>query len=223
MKFIGLQAGHQNIQQNIEPALRVGTGAPGEVDFTVRTRDTLAKILIAKGFQVQVDDANSNGNPSTIGKDFDFYLAIHYEANTHGTGGGFLTAPNPEVDASNTESHRIIEFIKAEYFKNTGIAEHEEWITNAMTYYYMWNVLTARTPCGIIECGVGQDPHDKVILNDPNIVAKAIARGICRAFNVPFDSPQPVPSDLITQIKKIVYGPGWGWDKIAALKKLLPQ
>lgn len=198
-RFIGLQAGHQNIQNNIESLLRGGTGASPsnftpEREWTVKVRDRLGQILISKGFQVQLDDANANGNPNTIGKDFDFYLAIHFEANTHGKGGGFMTAPDPSVDASTKESKRVVDAIKSVYFKETGIEEHEEWITSAMTYYYMWNVLTAKTPCGIIECGVGGDAHDDVILGDINRVATAIARGICQAFNVPFDAPIPVPA-----------------------------
>lgn len=234
MPFIGLQAGHQNTKNNIDPGLRASTGAPGEVDFTVRVRDRLAQILISKGFQVQLDDATANGSVNTIGKDFDFYLAIHYEANTHGKGGGFMTAPDPSVDVSNKESKRIIQCIKDEYFKNTGIEEHEEWITNAMTFYYMWNVLTAKTPCGIIECGVGQDPHDKVILADTDRVCNAIARGICKAFKIQFDTPPatPIPQppqqseidalkSVIQKIKTIAFGKGWPWTKLNAIKEIL--
>jgi len=201
-KLVGLQAGHQFIQNNIDPLLRGGTGAPGEVDFTIRTRDKLGQILQSKGFAVQLDDANANGNSNTTGKDFDFYLAIHYESNNHGSGGGFLTAPDPSVDSANVESKRIIQCLKDEYFKNTGIVEHEEWISNNMTFYYMWNVLTAKTPCGIIECGVGQDPHDSVILADTDRICNAIARGLCKAFNIPFDSPTPPPPDPCANIKQ---------------------
>lgn len=228
MKFIGLQAGHQNIEQNCYIPLRTGTGAPGEKDFTVRVRDRLGQILISKGFQVQLDDANANCNPSTTSKDFDFYLAIHYEANTHGHGGGFMTAPDPSFDAANAESKRVIETLKSEYFKNTGIEEHEEWITLAMTQYYMWGALSAKTPCGIIECGVGQDAHDKVILADTDRVANAIARGLCKAFNVPFDVFIPTPpavdyKQLALSIKEIAYGKGWSWTKVQRIKDALAQ
>jgi len=193
--FIGIQAGHQNIESNCAFALRGGTGAPGEKDNNIRIRDRLGQILISKGFQVQLDDANANCQKNTIGKDFDFYIALHCEANTHGKGGGFLAAPDPAFDSVNIESKRIVKAIKDEYFKNTGIEEHEEWITTAMTQYYMWSSLTAKTPCGIIEMGVAQDAHDKVILADTDRVANAIARGICKAFNIPFDAPQSPQED----------------------------
>jgi len=197
MKFIGLQAGHQNIASNIDPSLRTGTGAPGEMEFNIKLRDALGKLLINKGFQVQLDDANANGSQNTIGKDFDFYLAIHYDANIYGTGGGCISAPDASVDASNAESRRIVDFIRKAYFipytNDTGIVEHPERVNVNMTYYYMWNVLTAKTPCGLIECGVGQDAHDSVILADTDRVASAIAKGICLAFGVQYDTPAPPP------------------------------
>ncbi len=198
LRFIGIQSGHQNIGSNCDLALRPSTGAPGEVTFTVKVRDRLGQILNSKkntdgtkAFTVQLDDANANCDSNTTSKNFDFYLAIHYEADIHNKGGGFMTAPDPSVDVVNSISQKIVTALKSEYFKNTGIEEHEEWISNNMTFYYMWRSLTAPTPCGIIECGVGQNAHDKVILADTDRVANAIARGICKAFNVPFDIPTP--------------------------------
>lgn len=58
----------------------------------------------------------------------------------------------------------------------------------------MWKFLSFKTPCVIIECGVGKDEHDSVILADTERVANAIVRGICKAFNVPFDNPTPSAS-----------------------------
>lgn len=243
--FIGLQAGHQNIQSNCELLLRGGTGAAPagftpERDWTPLVRNKVGALLIARGFQVQLDDANANCSPLTTTKDFDFYLAIHFESNTHGQGGGFMTAPDPSVDASNEKSRAIVAAIKSEYFKNTGIIEHEEWITNNMTFYYMWHSLSAATPCGIIECGVGGDAHDNVILGDIDRIAAGIARGICKAFNIPFDNPPAPPGDPLpfppnehelfvealshlNKIWDIIWGKGWPWAKINQIKKILPK
>lgn len=199
MKLI-IQAGHINIQFNSDTALRSGTGAPGEQKFTLRIANRLSEILRSKGFFVKQTDANANDDVAITKVDWDLFLAIHFEANVHGTGGGFLTAPDPSVDASNAESKRIAQALKDEYFKNTGIAEHEEWITPAMTLYYMWATLSAKTPCVIIECGVGQDPHDSIILADTERVCNAIARGVCKAFGINFDQSTPTPP--ITDWKK---------------------
>jgi metal-dependent amidase/aminoacylase/carboxypeptidase family protein len=59
--------------------------------------------------------------------------------------------------------------------------------------------------------GESIDPHDKVILADTDRVSNAIARGICKAFNVNFDIPVPSPvppqvdnSLLITQLRNTI-------------------
>lgn len=255
MPFIGLQAGHENITSNCDLSLRTGTGAPGEADFTVRIRNRLGEILITKGFQVQLDNANANCQQTTIGKDFDFYLAIHYDANIYGTGGGFITAPDASVDASNTESRRIVSSIRNAYFvpytTDTGIIEHSERNNVNATFYYMWNVLTARTPCGLIECGVGGDPHDSVILADTDRVCNAIAKGLCAAFNIPWQTTTTVTQtttststssssstttllsegykDYLLKIKGVLNGKGPWWSRyfkdprLDDIKKIVEQ
>ena len=61
----------------------------------------------------------------------------------------------------------------------------------------MWKYLTAKTPCVLIECGVGwRVPKDSDILNSvtgrPKVVA-GIVKGICKAFGVPYDLTPPQP------------------------------
>ncbi len=195
MKRIMLQAGHQNAKNNCDPALRSGTGSPGEAEFTVRIRDRLSQVLVSKGFQLFLKDATANCDPKLADQDYDLFLAIHYDADIYGKGGGFTDFPEPSTDGATQESQRLAKVIADEYFPNSGI----EFIPpptrrNANTkYYYMWKFLSAKTPCVLIECGVGQNAHDKVILADTDRVANAIARGICKAFNVPFDNVPPPP------------------------------
>ena len=192
---ICIQAGHINIQYNSDPQLRNGTGAPGEQEFTLRIANRLSEILRTKGFAVNQTDANSNSDPNVTNNDWDLFLAIHYDANVYGIGGGCISAPDPSVDASNAESKRIATIIEQSYFspyiQDTGIVDHPERINNNMTLYYMWNVLTAKTPCALIECGVGGDAHDSVILADTERVCNAIAKGICKAFNVLWEPVVP--------------------------------
>lgn len=192
-KFIALQSGHENAKNNCVQALRGGTGAPGEAEFTVRIRNRLSTILQEKGFAVQLVDATFNCNPERS-KDFDLFLAIHYDAFINGSIGGFVDFPEPSTDQATNESQRIAREIDGEYFKHTGIARVNR--SNANTrFYYMWSELSAKTPCVILECGTGQNPHDKVILADTDRVANAIARGICKAFGVAFDAPLPPQED----------------------------
>ena len=178
-----LQAGHQNIKSG-------QTGAPEEMANNIRVRDRLGQILISKGFQVFLCDANFKST-----EDFNLALALHCDANYPGNeGGGFVDYPDPSVDDSNVESKRIKEAIESEYFKNSGIRNMPARSNPNTKFYYWWSYLTAKTPCVILEMGESIDPRDKVILADTYRVANAIARGICKAFNVQFDQPQPVPS-----------------------------
>jgi len=192
-KLICLQAGHQNAKNNCDPALRKGTGALGEVEFTIRIRDRLSQILISKGFQVQLVDATFNCDPKADDKDYALFLAIHYDADIYGAGGGFVDFPEPSTDNATAESQRIKKAIEEEYFKHSGIVNHPERSNANTRYYYMWKFLSGPTPCNIIECGVGKDAHDSVILADTDRVCNAIARGICKAFSVPFDQTAPIP------------------------------
>lgn len=202
LRKIMLQAGHQNAKNNCDPNLRGGTGAPGEVEFTVRVRDALSKILLEKkntdgtqAFQLFLKDATANCDQTLDNVDYDLFFAIHYDADVYGKGGGFTDFPEPSTDFATAESQRLARVIAEEYFPHSGI----EFIPpparrNPNTkYYYMWKFLSKKTPCVIIEAGVGQNAHDKVILADTQRIANAMARGICKAFGVPFTTPTPQP------------------------------
>jgi N-acetylmuramoyl-L-alanine amidase len=191
-KLICLQSGHEGVTTG-------ATGAPGEQELNVRIRNRLSQILISKGFVLQL--VNANPSASSIAKDFDLFLALHGDANIYGTGGGVVSYIADYMDssaASNAESKRIKEAIESMYFANSGIVNHPERNNRNMTEYYMWSQLSAKTPCVIMEMGVVQDAHDKVILADTDRVANAIARGVCKAFNVPFDTvpSQPTPPQI---------------------------
>ena len=231
MKRIVIQAGHINVKHNSIVELRNSTGAPQEQEFTLRIANRLSEILRSKGFEVKQTDANANDDKTITEKDWGLFLSCHYDANIYGTGGGFLDFPEPSTDGSTVESQRIVAAIESEYFKNTGI-ENKPQRRNANTkYYYMWKFLSYKTPCAIIECGVGLDAHDKVILADTDRVCSAIARGICKAFNVQFDVPPPPPqpptappSDCqatLERIRAVAFGKGFVWSRMNKIKELL--
>jgi N-acetylmuramoyl-L-alanine amidase len=219
MKKVMIQAGHGGLTSG-------ATGAPGEQALNKRIRDRLTQILISKGFQLFVCDANP---PSNQIQDFDLFLALHGDANIYGTGGGFVDFPNPSVDSVNAESKRIKLAIESEYFKNSGIVNHPERSNANTKFYYMWSQLTAKTPCVIMEMGVVQDAHDKVILADTDRVANAIARGICKAFGVSFDTIPPVTNPIkdwksyLTQIKIILYENSAWWTRLNKIKAILTE
>ena len=194
-KFICLQAGHENTTSG-------ATGAPGEVEFNIRIRNRLGELLIQNGFMVQLVDAKFNTNPERV-KDFDLFLAIHYDADIYGTGGGFVDYPEPSTDFATIESQRIHQCIEDEYFNYTGIVNHPERSNKNTRYYYMWSALSAKTPCVIIECGVGKDAHDNVILNDTDRVANGILKGIKKAFPDTVTPPtEPPITDPCLSVKE---------------------
>ena len=188
---ICLQMGHINAKNNIEPSLRASTGAPGEIELTKRITDRVSSMLRDRGFEVLQTDACGNSDPKVTDTDWDLFLAIHGDADYAGDGGGgFIDFPDPSVDSATVESQRIKIAIESEYFKHSEILNTPHSNPNTK-FYYMWRYLTANTPCCLIELGQVQDPHDKVLLADTNRIASAVTRGVCKAFNVPFDIPVP--------------------------------
>jgi len=229
-KLICLQSGHEGVTSG-------ATGAPGEQELNVRIRNRLCEMLLSKkntdgtpGFVIQLVDANPP--QSEINKDFDLFLALHGDADVYGTGGGLVDHPDSSVDLATVESQRIDAAIESKYFSETGIVNHPERSNPNTRFYYMWSRLTAKTPCVLVEMGVVQDADDKVILADTDRVAAALARGICLAFGVPYEVVTPPPTnpppttapsccDWLLKIKNIVYGKGYVWQKLNAVKKII--
>ena len=185
MTKILIHCGHYNIKTNCRADLRSGTGAPGEADFNWKVGIRLEKLLQEKGFSTYLDDANTNCHKNVTDQDWDLALAIHADANIYGTGGGFIDVLRPDWDKAKEESARIAQALRSVYFKESGIVEHPERANKNTSEYYLWNSMSDKTPCVIIECGVLKDAHDSVILNDIERVAKAILGGILKAFPPP--------------------------------------
>lgn len=176
-----IQAGHANITSG-------ATGAPNEQSFNIDIANTVCGELRKRGFEVKQTDANADKDPQVTSVDWDLFLAIHYDADIYNTGGGFVDYPEPLTDGATVESQRIAYLLRQEYFGTTKIVSHPERSNANTRYYYMWKVLSVKTPCNLIECGVGMHvPDDWNILHfDRPKVVEGIVKGICLAFNVPF-------------------------------------
>jgi len=182
---ICLQAGHEGRTSG-------STGAPGEVELNVRIRNRLSELLIERGFQLYL--VNADPKVSQINQDFDLFLALHGDADIYGTGGGFADYPDPSTDKATVESQRICKVINETYFPETQIKYVNRSNKNTR-FYYMWKQLSYKTPCVIIEMGVVQDAHDKVLLANTELIAGALKKSICKAFNVPESSPPETPTE----------------------------
>ena len=196
MKRIVLQVGHQNIQYNSITALHGSTGAPQEQVHNLAIVSRAAELLRQRGFEVKQTDANANDDKNITSVDWDLFLACHCDSDSETVSAGFADYPLPATDGATVESQRIAEVLNSIFYKETGIVFRPERIQKSddIKYYYMWKYLSAKTPCVLIEMGESVDPHDKVILDDTERCAIALARSVCQAFNVPYDLPNPTPT-----------------------------
>lgn len=196
---ICLQAGHEGRTSG-------STGAPGEVELNVRVRNRLSELLIERGFQLYL--VNADPKPNEINQDFDLFLALHGDMDyANDNGGGFADYPEPSTDGATAESQRICKVINETYFPETKIVYKNR--SNANTrYYYMWKRMSLKTPCVLIEMGQVQDPHDRVLLANTELIAGALKKSICKAFNVPevdvppTPEPEPDPNPEPSQCEK---------------------
>lgn len=190
MSKIIIQAGHEGRTSGT-------TGAPNEKSFNVDISDRVATELRLRGFEVK--RVNADPKPEEIDGDWDLFLAIHYDADVYGKGGFFVDFPEPSTDGATEKSQKIAYLLRQEYGGTTGIVNHPERSNVNTRYYYMWKKISSKTPCVIIECGVGMHvPDDWQILHHGRVkVVEGITKGICLAFNVNYNiAPPPVESPV---------------------------
>ena len=178
-----LQAGHYSRTSG-------STGAPGEADFNWDVANKVAESL-RKYMEVRVVKADPTS--SEISGDWDCFLAIHYDADIYGKGGYFVDYCEPSLDGVTNESQRITKCISEEYGKATGIVNHPERSNINTRKYYMWSKLSAKTPCVLIECGVGQHKPDDydLLFNQRQRVVDGLVAGLRKAFNLVESQPAP--------------------------------
>lgn len=193
MTRVCLQAGHQNIQGNCWPAMRPGTGANGEISWTPMMRAKVAALLRAHG--VDVTEVDANVNCSGPFGPFDLFLAIHYQSNNPSPSGYGLFVPDPSVDRDNARSAALAGVIRRVYGQRTGLPDRSAaWANPNTSLYYVWQVMNG--PLALIECGVGAPgaPDHDLLWGQPDLIASAIAEGVCVAFGIPFTPPAPTPA-----------------------------
>jgi hypothetical protein len=175
-----LQVGHYNRTTG-------STGAPGEKDFNWDVCNKVAELLRPYK-EVRVVRAD----PPTveITGDYELFLAIHYDADIYGKGGYLVDFPEPRTDGNTKESQRIAGVINEVYGRETGIVCHPERSNDNTRFYYMWQKISPKTPCVLIECGVGQHHPDdyEILFNQREKVVSGILKGILKAFNIEEES-----------------------------------
>lgn len=209
LKRIVLQVGHMNAKFG-EEWIKPQTGAPEEQrknkDITFRA----AEILRTKGIEVKVTDANGYKDPEVIQPVvWDLFLAVHCDADSAALSGGFTDFPEPKYDGATKLSQKYANKIAEKFYPETGIVYRPERRGNInVREYYFWDYISWTTPCVLIEMGESIDPHDDVILEDTERCAKALARGVCNALDIPFDVETPSqPVEEMITVKKS----DWEW------------
>jgi type II secretory pathway component PulM len=172
-----IQAGHEGRTTG-------ATGAPGEKTFTTDVANRVADSLRAKG--VEVKRIAADPTAAEVNGNWDLFLAIHYDADTYNADGGFTDYPEPSTDGATEKSQAIAKTLAAEYFPITGIKNVPSRSNKNTRFYYMWKMLSSKTPCVIIECGVGnRKPNDYDPLNtDRDVVVMGIVIGIRKALGI---------------------------------------
>jgi len=193
-KKICVQSGHWG---------KIGAGAPNEREGNKRIVDRLCAKLRERGFEVYQTDYYGYNDTKVTKTDWDLFLSCHMDMDyPNDNGGGFADYPEPSTDYATKESQRICKVINDYYFPEVQIVYKNR--SNANTrFYYMWKYLTPKTPCVLIEMGQSIDPHDKVLLANTELIAGALYRAICKAFNVSYEIESPVVSNPIANTSEI--------------------
>jgi len=201
MTTVAIQAGHLNIASNCSADMCSGTGAPGEVAWTPVIRNKVAAILKAHNLGVVLLDANANCLPTH--PTYDLTLCIHYQSNTGHSGFGVFV-PDASVDRDSARSVALAKVIAKTYAARTNLTNYSSprlgfgpvtWENPNTLYYYLWKYQNG--PLALIECGEGAvgAPDHTLLWTKQDVIASAIAEGICLAFGKTFVVP-PVPSPI---------------------------
>ncbi|HEX2988500.1 MAG TPA: N-acetylmuramoyl-L-alanine amidase, partial [Chloroflexota bacterium] len=184
-KHVGIQAGHwqtANLPDELA-SLRGSTGAAGngwrEVDVNLDIARRVSALLGKSGVQVDL-------LPSTvpIGYQADAFVALHNDGSSNTSISGFKVARSSWSVIPNKDDALVMD-LEADYGAGTGFEPNSQTITLAMTRYYAFNnrrlehSVSPSTPAAILEMSFLTNPGERsVMMNDPDRVAKAIARGI---------------------------------------------
>lgn len=179
--MILIQAGHVAIESNCDPGLHGGTGAAGERELTLAIGQRLVSRLLALGKDAKLVNANANCDPAIYGQPYEAAIALHCQASLPGTYDGFdFGVMQPSQDLAASQSRTLMLTMADAYARATGLTQRplditedsagdNEWCHHNpnVQSYYLWHMLTATTPCVLIEMGlvpwVGQ--HMENVLN----------------------------------------------------------
>jgi hypothetical protein len=203
MKKILIIVGHQNVKFNSIISLRGNTGTDGEMQINLDVGNLVSSMCRERGISVIQTDANANDDKSITSANFDLALALHCDMDVaKDQGGGMCGSGDKSVDAMWQESLRIKKIFDETYFSEVKIV-NKNIVTAGMSRYYIWQYLSPKTPCVLLEMGQAKDPHDSILLGNTKLIATGIVKSICKALNVSYEISQPTPPTIDPKDKLI--------------------
>jgi len=171
--YVGIVAGHWG---NDSGAVCTTTGVT-EKDSNLQIAQLVVKKLRERGVWVdllQEFDSRLNGFSA------DVLVSVHADScdpiDADPPATGFKVARS-QASQIPTITDKLVDCLRTEYQTATGLAFHENSITNDMTFYHSFNELDPNTPAVIVETGFLYLDYD-MIVKQPELPAEGITNGI---------------------------------------------
>jgi N-acetylmuramoyl-L-alanine amidase len=165
---VGIVAGHwQNDSGAVCP------DGLQEVDINLDVASRAVALLQKEGYDAEL---LSEFSDRLNGYKADAFVSIHSDSCAASGLSGFKVA-RVAVSAIPTVEDRLVECLRQEYEKGTGLGFHKNTITFDMTDYHAFREIDPSTPAAIIELGfMGKDR--KLLTQQSSVVARSVVRGI---------------------------------------------
>jgi N-acetylmuramoyl-L-alanine amidase len=183
---IGIQVGHLDTDKvpaelGTRITFQTGTSWDGvdEVDVNMDIAQRMKAQLVARGYAVDI-------LPTTVPAGYlaDVFIALHADGDETGEISGFKLAHGSR---RGPYEDKLMNLVRDEYARETGLDYDAEHVTRAMTAYYAFNwgryqhAAAAHTPAVILEMGYLSNGHDRdLMVNRADDVATAIVSGVQR-------------------------------------------
>jgi N-acetylmuramoyl-L-alanine amidase len=165
---VGIVAGHW---QNDSGAVCPDGLTEVEINLDIARRT--AALLIEAGYDVEV---LAEFSPKLEGYQADALISIHTDSCNIPEASGFKVARVLQSTLPEEED-RLVECLRREYERATGLYYHKDSITYDMQEYHAFYEIAPQTPAAIIETGF-MDADRTLLTEHPDLAAEGIARGI---------------------------------------------
>ena len=169
-KKVGIVAGHWGSDSGA-----VCPDGLTEVEINLKVARRVVELLRRQGYEVELLEEFS---PKLQGYRADAFISIHTDSCNVPGASGFKVA-RVLGSAIPEEDDRLVECLREEYARITGLTFHEHSITYDMREYHAFLEIDPQTPGAIIETGFMSGDRE-LLTRRPDVVAWGIASGIIR-------------------------------------------